>query len=57
MQCVGGDVITSSVTACHITNKSLPTTIRENWKPLLTAFLNTWLGRLAKPTNEAADFS
>lgn len=28
----------------------LPTTIRVNSKPLLTDFLYTWLGRLAKPT-------
>lgn len=29
---------------------SLPTTIRVNSNPLLTDFLYTWLGRLAKPT-------
>lgn len=28
----------------------LPTTIRVNSKPLLTDFLYTWFGRLAKPT-------
>jgi len=35
----------------------LPTTMRENWKPLFTDFLNTWLGRLAKPTKVADAFS
>jgi len=31
--------------------------MRENWNPLFTAFLKTWLGRLANPTKEADAFS
>ena len=27
-----------------------PTTMAVNWKPFLTLFLWTWLGRFAKPT-------
>lgn len=50
--CVGEGVISLLPGTLH-----LPTTMRENWKPLFTAFLNTWLGRLAKPTKEADAFS
>ena len=29
---------------------SIPTTMQVNWKPFLTLFLCTWLGRFANPT-------
>lgn len=45
-----GHAHTKRDTDTHTHWLSLPTTINVNSNPLLTDFLYTWLGRLAKPT-------